>query len=326
MSVDPDTGDNSYESSEISLPRPIRFWLLLILDVLSIICTLVVLFHLIGQRKLRQSISNHVIIILLVFGLATQLIDVPFYLAFIAHHGLVVPSTPAICLVWWFAALAMYNGGTVLMAWAAFERHIVVFHSGWTLNRRGRLLVHYLPLLTLILYIFVFYIYVFLIFACDNPYEYRLPQCNASPCYQADPFLGLWDFVGNNILPSLLVALFSGVLIIRVIRQKRRLHQQIQWRKQRRMIIQLVAISALNIVINVPLNLVGLARFCGLPKDYGVAAQLYFYFSCYFLIFLFPFVCLFSYPEIVRKIPLMRLCRKNRQNMATMPSMLFTNG
>lgn len=326
MSNNQSTDETSYESSEISISRPVRFWLLLILDVLSTICALFVLYYLIGHRKLRRSISNHVIIILLVFGLATQLIDVPFYLAFILNNGVVIPASPAVCLLWWFAALAMYNGGTVLMAWAAFERHIVVFHSRWTSNQRGRLLAHYLPLLTLLVYIFAFYIYVFFIFACANPYDYRLPQCNASPCYQADPLLGLWDFIGNNILPSLLVALFSGILLIRVVRQKRRLHQQVQWRKQRRLISQLLAISVLNIVINVPLNLVSLARLCGLPDDYGVEAQHYFYFSCYFLIFFFPFVCLFSYPEIVRKIPFLRLCRKNPQNIAVMPSMLFKNG
>jgi hypothetical protein len=310
----------SFENSEISLPRPVRFCLLLLFDIPSIICTLLLLYHLIHDRTLRKALNNHVIILLLILGLATQLIDIPFYLAFITNLGIVKPSIPATCLTWWFVSFGMYNGGTILMAWAAIERHFLIFNSQWILTERGRRFVHYFPLTLLLFYIFIFYIYVLFFFPCENLYHYTLPLCNAYPCYQADSFLGVWDIIVNNILPSLLVALMSIALLIRVIRQKRRLNQQIQWRKQRKMTIQLLSLSALNIVFNIPLNLVSLAHLCGLPEDYGVEAEQYFYFSCYFLTFLFPFVCLFSYPKLVRKIEWKILCRKIPAKPAIVPS------
>lgn len=318
--------EQSFDNSEISLPRPIRFWILLISDVLSLACTFYLLLHLCFSRKLRESIGNHVIIILLILGLGTLCIDVPFYLAFIVHDGIVTPEIPATCLIWWFATFGTYNGGTILMAWAAIERHLIVFHYRLISTRRGRFFTHYFPLICLLLYIFIFYIYVLFFFPCEETFEYRLPICNAYPCYQEDPFIGMWEFIINNIVPSFLVAIFSGTLLIRVIRQKRRLHQHVQWHRQRRMIIQLVAISLLNILVNVPLNIVSLARLCGLPEDYGVDAQQYFYFSCYFLIFLFPFVCLFAYPELWKKGPLKHCCKKFRPSIAVMPKFSMTNG
>ncbi|CAF1406101.1 unnamed protein product [Adineta steineri] len=319
MATDDNTNETSFEDSEISLPRPIRLWVLVIFDSSSIICTLLLLYYLSHNRASRKALHNHVIIILLILGLGTQLIDVPSYIAFIIHSGVVKPSIPSSCLVWWFAAFGMYNGGTILMAWAAFERHILVFNYRWISTRRGRILGHYLPISILLLYIITFYIYVLFIFSCENTYDYTLPICNAYPCYQADPFIGMWEFIVNNIVPSVLVAILSFALLIRVIQQKRRLHQRIQWRKQRKMTIQLVSLSILNIIFNIPLNIVSLAHLCGLPASYGVEAEQYFYFSCYFLIFLFPFVCLFSYTELYKKIKLKFLYHIKRSNNVVAP-------
>jgi len=322
METNESSDDISFDDSEISLPRSVRFWLLLLSDIPSIICTFFLLYHLIHNRALRNALNNHIIILLLLFGSTTQLIDVPFYLAFIANVGIVRPSVPSTCLAWWFVSFGMYNGGTILMAWTALERHILVFNYQWILNKRGRFLVHYLPITILLLYIFIFYIYVLFFFPCENIYEYTLPICNAYPCYQANSFIGMWEFIVNNIVPSLLVAFLSFALLMRVIRQKRRLNQPIQWRKQRKMTVQLVSISALNVIFNIPLNLVSIARLCGLLENSGVEAQQYFYFSCYFLIFLFPFVCLLSYSELHMEVKLQVLCRKLRPNAATVPTAL----
>lgn len=313
------SNDNSSESPEISLPRAVRFWLLLFCDLPSIACSCLILCHLLRDRGLRKALHNHVIILLLMLGLTTQLIEIPFYLAFIGNSGEVKPSIPSTCLIWWFVSFGMYNGGTILMAWASIERHILVFKSLWVMTKRGRFFAHYLPLFLLLCYIFIYYIYVLFFFPCENDYDYSLPICDAAPCYQSNFSLGIWDFVMNNIVPSLVIGLMSAVLLLRVVRQKRRLNQPPQWRKQRKMTIQLVSLSVLNIVFNIPLNLLSLAYLCGLPDDEAYQADLYFYFSCYFLIFLFPFVCLISYPELILKVKGQILCRKVRPQTAAAP-------
>jgi hypothetical protein len=326
MTVNETTEETLFKNSEISLPRSVRFSLLLLFDIPSIICTIFLLYHLILDRTLRNALHNHVIILLLILGLTTQLIDIPFYLAFIANSGMVKPTSPATCLAWWFVAFGMYNGGTILMAWTAFERHIFIFYYQWISTRKGRVLVHYLPIIILLLYTFIFYIYTLFFLPCESVYEYTLPICGTYPCYQENYFLHTWDIMVNNIVPSLLVAFASIALLIRVIRQKYRLNQHVRWRRQRKMTVQLVSLSVLNILFNIPLNLVSLAHVCGLPKDYGVEAEHYFYFSCYFLICLFPFVCLFSYSELRAKVKWRIPCRTIRPKPAVVSSVWATNG
>jgi ABC-type dipeptide/oligopeptide/nickel transport system permease component len=106
------------------------------------------------------------------------------------------------------------------MGWASIERHILIFNDRWLATKSGRFLAHYLPLIVILIYIFIFYIYVLFIFPCENTYAYDLPVCNAYPCYQNNPILGMWDFIGHNVLPGFLVAFVSVALLIRVIRQK----------------------------------------------------------------------------------------------------------
>ncbi|CAF1965449.1 unnamed protein product [Rotaria magnacalcarata] len=186
------TSNLSFANTEISISRTARFWILLLFDVPSIICTLVVLFCVFQDRKLRSSVKNHSFVLLLILGLAIQLVDVPFYLNFIVHSS-VVPPTPSICVLWWFIDIGMYNGGVILLAWTAFERHIIIFYDRWISTRKGRIIVHYLPLLFLILYIFIFYIYAFYGFPCENTYGYTLPYCDGSPRYLHDPIMGIFD-------------------------------------------------------------------------------------------------------------------------------------
>ncbi|CAF3636337.1 unnamed protein product, partial [Rotaria socialis] len=122
------TGNLSFAGTEISMSRTARFWILLLFDIPSIICTLFVLCCILMDRKLRSSVKNHSLVLFLILGLGTQLVDVPFYLNFIVHSS-VVPANPSICILWWFTDIGMYNGGAILLAWTAFERLIIIFHD-----------------------------------------------------------------------------------------------------------------------------------------------------------------------------------------------------
>ncbi|CAF3479718.1 unnamed protein product [Rotaria socialis] len=305
------TGSPLFANTEISMSRTARFWILLLLDVPSIICTLFVLFCVFMDRKLRSSVKNHSLVLLLILGLGTQLIDVPLYLNFILHSS-VVPPNPSTCIVWWFMNIGIYNGGAILLAWTAFERHIIIFHDRWISTRKGRIIVHYLPLLFLILYIFTFYIYAFYGLPCENTYDYTLPYCNGSPCYHADPIMGMFDLFTNFIMPTLLEAFFSSSFIFRVVWQKYRSHLPIQWRKQRKMTIQLMSLTALNLSSNVPLGIFPIAYLCGLPSDIGFEALQYFVFLAYFVTFSLPFICLASITSVYKNFR-QKILRRRRE-------------
>lgn len=294
-----DTND-SFSTSEISLPRSVRFLLMLAFNIPSTICTIYLICHILTNRTHRLALHNHTILFILLFGLPIQLLDINFYLAFF-HYGFVQPSTPALCRFWWFLDYGIYNGGLILTAWLAIERHILIFHEQRITNRRGRFVFHYLPLSVLIIYDLVFYIVVIYFLSCEDTYVYTTPVCGASPCYQSDDILGLWEFFVNTTAPILIEAIASVLLVFRVQWQKRRLRQSTQWRKYRRMILQLFFVSGLNIIFNLPISIVPLAHLCGLPEEYGIQVELYFFFLGYFVILLFPFATLCQFPEVRKK-------------------------
>jgi hypothetical protein len=308
-----DDADQLFQESEVPIPRSVRFWLLLLLDIPSFACAFFVLFHLLVDRTLRHQLHNHTIIILLLLGLTIELVDIPLNLSFITHSGIVEPSTPLLCLFWWIIDVGFYNGITIIMAWSSFERHILVFRDQWVSTRKKRLFIHYLPLIFLISYIIIFYFIVIFFPPCNNVYNYTLPVCNNFPCYLKDHILGKWDSIINSILPTILISVFIVALLIRVYLQKRRLHQPIRWRKQRKMIVQLVPISVLYLTINIPLNILMLAHLCGLSEGVGGSVQLYFDFLCYLIVLLFPFFCIGSLSELRKKIKLLKLFKLRPQ-------------
>ncbi|CAF3788114.1 unnamed protein product [Rotaria sp. Silwood1] len=117
---------------EISLPRPVRFWLLLILLIPSILCTLILLYYFIRDRSLRSPLNNHVIIVLLIVNFHGLMIGFPIQLNFL-HLGHVWPQIPTTCLAWQFSDIGIFTTTGIIMAWASIERHILIFHDQWSM-------------------------------------------------------------------------------------------------------------------------------------------------------------------------------------------------
>ncbi|CAF2028439.1 unnamed protein product [Rotaria magnacalcarata] len=308
--------DNSSSggNSDILIPYVARFWILLPSDIASTLCTFVVLFYIFKSRKARSNIKNHVLIILLLLGLAIQLIDVPFYLNYTMHLA-VIPANPSVCLIWNFVDIGLYNGTIILMAWMSFERHILVFHDQWMSTRKKRIIIHYTPISSIILYIVIYYIYVFYFYPCENVYDYTSIYCGSSVCYTDNNILDRWDIFVNSLIPSLLEPFITLSFLFRVIWQKHRSRQPIQWRKRRKMTIQLMGLSIPNFALNFPLSVLYIAQLCGMPSYIGSHVEVYIYFFCYFITFIFSFICLISIVD-VKKVFLEKILRRQRQPLA----------
>jgi hypothetical protein len=307
-------GTIAFENSEISWPRPLRFWLLLIFVVPSITCSLFLLYHLLFDRTLRHALNNHTIIVLLILAFIFQLIDIPWYLDFI-RRGIVWPQTPAHCLVWWFVDLGVYNTTAIVLAWASIERHILIFHTRWISTQKKRFFVHYLPLILLLLYATIYYTDLIFFPPCEQTYAYTLPVCGATPCHILHPVFGLWEMGVHGCLCTMIIACSNIALLIRVIIQKRRHNRLFQWKKYRKMIFQFVFLAALYVTFNLPIMILLIARQCGLPADVGVQEQLVAFFLTYWVMLLLPFVSLISLPELKKK--LMKLVHRQGQHQAT---------
>ena len=64
--------------------------------------------------------------------------------------------------------------------------------------------------------------------------------------------LATFDWTAQNGMPTVIIILANISLLLRVIKQKRRHQQRINWRKQRRITLHLLSISSLFLIAWLP--------------------------------------------------------------------------
>ncbi|CAF1357997.1 unnamed protein product [Rotaria sp. Silwood1] len=83
------------------------------------------------------------------------------------------------------------------------------------------------------------------------------------------------------------------MLLVRILLQKRtRFRQPIQWRKHRKMAIQLFAISSPYLFFNLPEMIGSLAKPFGSTSEIAITFELWLNFISYFAEILLPLICL----------------------------------
>ena len=289
-----------YGYAEVPIPRRIRFLFLLCFNIPAIICTVFLLIYLLFKPTIRKELQNHVIIAILFTALVIQLTDVNFYIVF-AEFNHVWSSTWSFCAFWNLIAIGFFNLIAMLLAWAAIERHILVFHTSLVNTQKKRLIFHYIPLVLTIIYCLIVRIYSLYFPPCETIYDYTQPWCGYPCFYGVIDFL-TYDTIMNYFLTVICIVIFNLALIIRYIRQRQRFQREIQWRKYRRMILQLLSVCLLVLIFFIPMVALVFAHSVGLPEEIGAEAQLYLYFFNYCIVFLLPFVCLASYRDTWQKI------------------------
>ena len=283
----------------------IKFWFLLIVLIPSIFFSLFVISHILLNRTLRSALHNHVIIILLCIGFFCQVTNYPWMLYFYsASDGWV--REPTFCVAAVFIDWALYVIQTILFAWATIERHLLIFHDRLVEGKRGRFLFHYLPLAILLLYGTIYYVNVIIFPPCENISDPTSLQC-IIVCFVFIRSLFLYEAFAHQIAPVFIIVISSLLLLVRVICQKHHLHQAIQWRRYRKMTIQLLSISSLYIIFSLPLAIVLFIRMYCEPSSMIADALDLANFLSYFPLLFVPGVCSISIPEL--RLKLKRLIR-----------------
>ncbi|CAF0931085.1 unnamed protein product [Rotaria sordida] len=297
----------SFDDDIYLLPHVIKFWLYLVILIPSIICSLFVLYYLLFDRTLRRALNNHTIIVLIFVCLICQLTIYPWMLYFYKNDNHWY-RTLTFCSIWGFIDWGLYITQAILFAWASIEGHIFIFHDRWVTTRKKRFYIHYLPLILLMLYCLLFYSIVYFIPFCKNFVHDYVSPCISVCSYDNHAFF-LWETVVHQILPNLTIIIASITLLIRILRQKHRMRQRIQWRKHRKMTIQLLSISFLYLIFSFPNTIMILMYLCGLPYHIGYNVKIYAEFISYLVTLFFPFVCIVSLPELRKKIKRILLLR-----------------
>ena len=147
----------------------------------------------------------------------------------------------------------------------------------------------------------MFYGLIFFIVPCDFQVNYSRKQCGCYTCITRKPVYSMWDSVVDYIIPVFLIVIFNVALIVRVPHSRYRVRQRIQWKKYRNMAAQLLPISALYIIVDLPSTILYTVYTAGLP--WSVAADFYsdILYLWYYAIIFTPLVASVSLPDLRSK-------------------------
>lgn len=282
------------------ISNTIKFGVFLSCLIPSIISTLFALFHICKDQSLRKALHNHVIIILLCISFFCQVTNYPWMLYF--YRTTDIWERPfSFCVASVFIDWSLYVTQTILFAWATVERHILIFHGHLLATKRARLILHYLPIAILVIYCSIYYTNVIIFPPCENIWDTASLPCMIV-CFVSIPSLFLYEVFAHQIAPVLIIVMSSILLILRIVRQKQRLQQRMNWRKYRKMTIQLISISSLYVLFSLPLAVVFFIRVYYEPTillaDAFDAANFLSYFPLLFL----PSIFSISLPEMRAKM------------------------
>lgn len=181
----------------IVLSRSILFIFLIIMAIPSIICSLLIFYHFVHFREIRRRLSNHIILILLLFNfiqvsdekfisikdslvLLQMTTEMPIILILL-RTGFVPIQTPTFCLFWSTYSYALFGVGLALMCYACIERYFLVFHHYFF--KQHLILLHYGPLFVFLLYPPLVYIGLIVVYPCERYFDYKKFACGG-PCFQ----------------------------------------------------------------------------------------------------------------------------------------------
>ncbi|CAF1375590.1 unnamed protein product [Adineta ricciae] len=284
----------------MAMPNNIRLWLLLAPLIPSIIVSIFNLYHLLKDKALRNALNNHVIICLLSCGLFIEVTDVTWQVHYYRTNTVLI-ATPSFCLAWTYIRSIFLIASFLFMAWGSIERHILIFYSNCFSTKTKRLFFHYLPLCICFICPCIFYAIVLFILPCAVPYTYDSWMCNRYSCYIRTRSAALWESIIHFILPAFITTFSSIVLLIRVINHRHRIQQRITWRNYKKLASQLLPISAIYLIFDLPPMTLYAAYSAGLSWSFAADYFSDGLFLLYWIIFLVPFASVMSLPDIRAK-------------------------
>ena len=295
------------------IPNTVSFWVFLALLIPSVLCSLFTLYFFLVDRTLRRAVKNHALTVVLIIGLVCSLTVYPWMMYYYRLVG-IWQRAPAFCGIWKLIDWGLYTTHTIIFAWATVERHILIFHDRWVSTRKTRLFVHYLPLVVLLVYCLVFYVVVLFLLPCKNFYFNVVMICLLA-CYRQFYVIYIWETVVHQILPYVLILTCSVTLLVRVVWQRHRMNQPIEWRKYRKLTIQMLSISLLYLLFFFPLTLYETLSLFDVKFPFSTDLVIYGTFFSYLTILLFPFVCAMSLSELRKKIQRLTQLRRHARAM-----------
>lgn len=156
---------------------------------------------------------------------------------------------------------------------------------------------------------------------CENLLKPSVAYCLSM--YLSNIYLFyMWETIVHQMIPVLIIVMFSIGLLLRIIERKYRMRRVIQWRKHRRMTIQLLSISLVYLLFSFPSTVVYTMTFFSSIEIVTDLAWQWTGFLSYFTFLVFPFVCALTLPGLRQKLKAMMNCRQRRATVHFQQSVL----
>ncbi|CAF0942170.1 unnamed protein product [Adineta steineri] len=228
------------------------------------------------------------------------------------------PATNGYCVWWTYCEYSLNAAGLFLTAWISVERHLLIFHAHRVFRKRWKKWIfHFIPIVFCLIWAPVFYFVIVVISPwCTNLWDFNRILCGF-PCYYGIEALNQFVFLFAIILPIVTIILANITLVIRVIYQKMSRQQGVNWRRHRKMVLQLLIISSFHLAIWLPLVSTLLIEMTVQPS-FMINQLETMQFAPYFIPLFLPMICLSSQPELISKIKnLIRMRPMNRVSGVT---------
>jgi hypothetical protein len=128
----------------------------------------------------------------------------------------------------------------------------------------------------------------------------------------------MYETIVHQILPNLIIVVFSVALLLRVRRQKHRIGKSLQWRKHWKMTIQLLFVAIIYLIFALPVTLMNFLHLCGLSREVTDPFMEYLLFFNYCILLLCPFACALSLPQMRNKVKDILQLRRQARAVAPM--------
>lgn len=304
-----------------SLPNQIVFYIFLLLDIPSVLCSFILFYYLIGLRAIgQQRYSNHTIIYLLLGSFIVTSFDIPLILPYLQNDYYIqsMKYPNSFCVFWVMLDYGMYSVNLWLMSYACLERYLLIFFKELIMRtNKRRFMMYYVPVIMIYLFDIFWYLYLVALYPCDkSQFDYTQTVCGF-PCYKivATPTIITIDWTIADLLPVFLTILFILILICHVLYQRHKINKHLiqreTWKRTRKMFFQLVPIAFIFLIFNMPLIIVGLLAISN--PWYNTIPYFYVNSLSYCLSLTMPFAVLSKQTQIRNRLStFLRLRRLNR--------------
>ena len=265
------------------------FTCLFFIQFLSFCCAVYLLINCITKKNIYKNLPNHLIICLLLVSIWVTSIDLLCTELFFWNN--VVPIQAAwACHFYNFSFFAISCLNRMFMAFMSFERHFLVFQPQLYRTRRLRYLFHYLPIIILTLWSLTYSIVTDILLTCPQlRFRYTRLLCGFTCSLLLTNAMQI--YVWLQVFFPTMVTIFACVLLpIRFLLKKRKL-QRLQWRRARRMIIQMSTIASTYVFCWLPYTIILQLSSINVVSLGDYSTLSYMIFDSYVPSLLTPFIC-----------------------------------